>query len=140
MCDRLLPAGEQAVKVLVCHHPFDKEHQPTINRRAGARAVERLAGAGIDVFLTGHLHVSYAGHSAARYRIAGRSAIVVEAGTATSTRVRGEANAFNVLRVESTAIVVERLEWDSGTALFKTADTQVFQKTATGWVPLQSTP
>ena len=76
------------MKIVVAHHPFDAPH-----------AVETLTSAGADVFLTGHLHVSYTGHTAARYQCGGRSAIVVEAGTATSTRMRGEPNTFNVLHV-----------------------------------------
>ena len=51
--------------------------------RPGAEAVEQLACEGIDVFLTGHLHVTFAGPTAKRYNVGGRSAIVVEAGTAT---------------------------------------------------------
>jgi 3',5'-cyclic AMP phosphodiesterase CpdA len=103
-------AGGSAARVLVAHHPFDTPppRAPLVRKRRGVDALEELARDGVDVFLTGHLHVSYAGHTAARYNVGGRSAIVVEAGTATSNRLRGEANAFNVLRIEPDAIVVER--------------------------------
>jgi 3',5'-cyclic AMP phosphodiesterase CpdA len=76
------------VRILVAHHPFDEPHAGAAFGRArpGPEAVEQLAGEGIDVFLTGHLHVTFAGPTAKRYNIGGRSAIVVEAGTATSTR------------------------------------------------------
>ena len=44
--------------------------------------------------------------------MAGRSAVVVEAGTATSTRLRTEPNAFNVLRIEPDEIDVEVQTWN----------------------------
>ena len=88
-----------------------------------------------DVFLTGHLHVSYTGHSAGRYSVGGRSAIVVEAGTATSVRQRGEVNAFNLLRITAARIVVERHEWDAAARRFDIGDAQQFDKTPDGWAP-----
>jgi hypothetical protein len=48
--------------------------------------------------------------------------------------VRGEPNAFNVLRVERAAIVVERHEWQATAGGFAPADTQRFARTAGGWV------
>jgi len=131
-------ADRSAVTILVAHHPFDEPHMGAAFGRArpGAEAVEQLAADGIDVFLTGHLHVTFAGPTAKRYRIGGRSAIVVEAGTATSTRVRGEPNAFNVLRIDRQAIVVEHLVWNAGTGAFARGDVQRFRHTPDGWTPL----
>ena len=87
----------------------------------------------MDVFLTGHLHVTFAGPTAKRYKVGGRSAIVVEAGTATSTRLRGEPNAFNVLRVERESIEVEHLVWSAGAGEFRTGEVQRFAHTDEGW-------
>ena len=121
--------------VLVAHHPFDEPHAGAAFGRArpGAEAVEQLACEGVDVFLTGHLHVTFAGPTAKRYKVGGRSAIVVEAGTATSTRVRGEPNAFNVLRIEPESIVVEHLVWSAAARAFTIGETQRFQRTPEGW-------
>jgi 3',5'-cyclic AMP phosphodiesterase CpdA len=124
ICDTIQRAPREVVKVIVAHHPFDMPE-----------AVEALTRAGADVFLTGHLHISYAGHTAARYQSAGPSAVVVEAGTATSTRERGEGNAFNVLRIEPNQIHVERHAWDSVAAIFGAVDRQVFERTTDGWKP-----
>ena len=131
-------ADRSAVTILVAHHPFDEPHAgATFGRaRPGAEAVEQLAAEGIDVFLTGHLHVTFAGPTAKRYNISGRSAIVVEAGTATSTRVRGEPNAFNVLRIERQAIVVEHLVWNAGTGAFAPGEVQRFEQSPAGWAHL----
>jgi 3',5'-cyclic AMP phosphodiesterase CpdA len=131
-------ADRSAVTILVAHHPFDEPHAGAAFGRArpGAEAVEQLAADGIDVFLTGHLHVTFAGPTAKRYRIGGRSAIVVEAGTATSTRVRGEPNAFNVLRIDRQAIVVEHLVWNAASGAFARGEVQRFAHTPDGWTPL----
>jgi 3',5'-cyclic AMP phosphodiesterase CpdA len=123
------------VRVLVAHHPFDEPHAGAAFGRArpGPEAVEQLAGDGVDVFLTGHLHLTFAGPTAKRYRIGGRSAIIVEAGTAISTRVRGEPNAFNVLRIDHGRIAVEHLVWQAHSNAFATSEAQYFDRTPGGW-------
>lgn len=128
-------ADRSAVTVLVAHHPFDEPHAAARFGRArpGAEAVEQLACEGVDVFLTGHLHVTFAGPTAKRYNIGGRSAIIVEAGTATSTRVRGEPNAFNVLRIDRQRIVVEHLVWQAPLGTFAKGEVQRFEHAADGW-------
>lgn len=125
------------VRVLVAHHPFDEPHAGAAFGRArpGPEAVEQLACEGIDVFLTGHLHVTFAGPTAKRYNIGGRSAIIVEAGTATSTRVRGEPNAFNLLLVEQQVITVEHRVWETSSQAFIRGEVQRFAHTAHGWAP-----
>lgn len=116
-----------AIRILVAHHPFDADKPG----RGGTRALEALTSAGIDVFLTGHLHASYTGHTAQRYLTSGRSAVVVEAATATSTRLRDEANGFNVLRIQRHTIRVETYRWNSRS--FETSDTRSFVRTDGGW-------
>jgi 3',5'-cyclic AMP phosphodiesterase CpdA len=120
-------AAPGAVRILVAHHPFGAAEQGA----AGTQALEALTAAGIDVFLTGHLHTSYTGHTAHRYGTTGRSAIVVEAATATSTRLRKEANGFNLLRVTPDAIQVETLTWDGRT--FVASSQQAFSRGDAGW-------
>jgi 3',5'-cyclic AMP phosphodiesterase CpdA len=130
--------GPDAVRIVVCHHPFD----PPTGRRArwtapaaDVEAVNTLVARGADIFLTGHLHLTYVGHTAARYQVHGRAAIVVEAGTATSVRGRGEVNAFNVLRVDRDRVSVERLDWDAATARFAAASREEFVRSDAGWTP-----
>ena len=131
---RLKRAPEGAVKIVVTHHPFDLPathgHHHLIGR--SEMAMTRLADAGADVFLAGHLHVSHIGHAAARYQIAGHSALVVQAGTI-STRRRGEVNAINVLRVDSAQIDVERYSWNDDRQAFDPSSKRTFQRTMKGW-------
>lgn len=128
------------VRVLVAHHPFDEPHAgaPFGRARPGPEAVEQLACEGIDVFLTGHLHVTFAGPTAKRYNVGGRSALIVEAGTAISTRMRGEPNAFNLLRVDRHAITVEHLVWDATMRTFTNGESQRFAHTDHGWAHVAS--
>jgi 3',5'-cyclic AMP phosphodiesterase CpdA len=135
ICEVLTGVDESVIKVVVGHHPFDMPHAGAAIGRArpGPEAVELLAKTGVDVFLTGHLHATYAGPTATRYKVGGRTAIVVEAGTATSTRFRGEPNAFNVLRVDASAIVVEHLVWRAESRAFAVNEVQRFGRTSEGW-------
>jgi 3',5'-cyclic AMP phosphodiesterase CpdA len=132
--DRLCPFGDEVTKIIVTHHPFDlpEGHNDEIVGRAQL-AMEAIAKCGADVLLAGHLHVSHTGHSSARYKIAGHSALIVSAGTATSTRGRGETNSFNVIRVKHPFINVERLSWQPERKSFAPSSTEHFKHTPDGW-------
>ncbi|HET6492693.1 MAG TPA: metallophosphoesterase family protein [Burkholderiales bacterium] len=131
---RRLDAG--VVKVVVTHHPFDvcagdtKHH---VVRRA-ARAMAVFADCGADVLLAGHLHMSYSGDSQAHYPLADYAALVVSAGTATSTRGRGETNSFNVLKIRNPRIALERFDWFPEAKTFKASSHQVFERAGNRWV------
>lgn len=131
---RLCELPQRLTKIIVTHHPFsvpedsDEESQIVGHARM---ALERLAGCGADVLLSGHLHSAHVGHTATRYDIEGICALVVHAGTAVSTRGRGQANSFNVLRVRSRHIEIDRYEWRGGA--FAVASTERFDQGADGW-------
>jgi 3',5'-cyclic AMP phosphodiesterase CpdA len=133
---RLCLTAGNPVKVVVTHHPFDKpeDSEHALVGRAGA-AMKQLAVCGVDLFLSGHLHTTGTYQTAVRYRIAGHSALVVHAGTATSTRGRGEPNSFNVLHVDRSSIQVERYVWDSANAEFSVSAAEKFKYSSDGWVP-----
>jgi 3',5'-cyclic AMP phosphodiesterase CpdA len=140
MRERLRTCGPGVVKIIVTHHPFDvpdgHDERDLVGR--GGAAMAELARCGADLFLSGHLHVSHTSHSAARYRIEGHSALVVKAGTALSTRGRGEANAFNVIRIERPRIAVERFEWQAERGSFGLAMVERFRHTPDGWARLDA--
>jgi len=132
--ERLCAFPAEVTKIIVTHHPFDlpEGHNDDLIGRAQL-AMEAIARCGADVLLAGHLHVSHTGESSARYKIAGHSALVVSAGTATSTRGRGETNSFNVLRIKRPFIGVERLSWQPERAAFAPSSTEHFKHTPDGW-------
>jgi 3',5'-cyclic AMP phosphodiesterase CpdA len=123
-------------KIVVTHHPFDLPEgydEAEIVGRA-RMAMETLAACGADLLLAGHLHVAHTGQTAKRYEISGHSALVVQAGTATSSRVRGgEANSFNVVRVKRPHVNVVRYSFDADKKIFAPASSEHFQHTPAGW-------
>jgi len=132
---RLCSLSTDIIKIIVTHHPFDLpagyDDRELVGR--ARMAMEAFAGCGADMLLAGHLHVSHTGHTAERYKISGHSALVVQAGTATSTRGRGEENSFNVIRVNRPRIEVERFTWKHEQETFVVSSAEHFQHTSDGW-------
>jgi 3',5'-cyclic AMP phosphodiesterase CpdA len=133
--DRLRRLPAHVVKIVVAHHPFDVpqgfQKQYVVGR--ASMAVGHLIGAGADMFLAGHLHISHVGHSAERYKVEGHSALVVQAGTM-STRGRGESNTFNVVRLTRQEVTVERYTWDMSATVFAPSWDGRFVHSADGWM------
>ena len=130
---RLCRLPPRITRIVVTHHPFDLPEPYAKRQLVGraAMAMSAFARCGADLLLAGHLHASHAGHTAERYRIPGFAALVVQAGTATSARGRGEANAFNVLRIAPGAITVERHAWDRNR--FSHMASYEFRRSSEGW-------
>jgi hypothetical protein len=92
--------------------------------RHATAAIEELSKCGADLFLAGHLHLGHIGNTINRYKLKESereyAALIVSAGTATSSRTRGgEPNSFNVIDVEPSApdrkasAKVQRYAWDA---------------------------
>ncbi|MFT5642968.1 MAG: 3',5'-cyclic AMP phosphodiesterase CpdA [Janthinobacterium sp.] len=122
-------------KILVSHHPFDLPAPFGKSHLVGsaALAMATFADCGVDLLLAGHLHASHAGNSAARHKIGAYAALMVQAGTATSTRGRGESNSFNVLHVAPGKITVQRYTWLPDQAVFAHAASTTFVHNSGAW-------
>ena len=128
-----MPTG--LVRIVVSHHPFDlpdtTDTRDLVGRAALAMGVFAISG--VDLLLAGHLHLSQVGNTAARYPTEDYAALVVQAGTATSTRGRGESNSFNVIRIELPRIEIERFEWQPDAGAFAATTLTRYQRTARLW-------
>jgi 3',5'-cyclic AMP phosphodiesterase CpdA len=127
-----LPDGVK--KIVVTHHPFDLPpgYEPELLAGRSGRALARFLRCGLDLLLAGHLHVSACGPTAVRLESGSRSAIFVQAGTACSTRGRGEPNSFNVIRLDNSSIEIRTLS--AVTTGFEPSSVQRFAQSPGGWV------
>jgi 3',5'-cyclic AMP phosphodiesterase CpdA len=96
-------------KVFACHHPLvDVQGAPvTGGVRRGARAATLLAGAGVELVLTGHVHVPFA----LRLTLASEGCYAVGAGTL-SMRTRGAPPSFSIITITDLAFEVAVLAWN----------------------------
>jgi len=134
-CARLEACGENRTRIIVSHHPFDLPETHEVHGLVG-RAHMAMAGFAlcrIDLILSGHLHISSSSESAARYKIPGHSALLIHAGTVTSTRARGELNSFNIIQVDHSSVSIQCLTWNRERSSFFPSVTAQFQRTPAGW-------
>lgn len=140
--ERMAKVDANLTRIVVTHHPFDLpenfKERDLVDR--APMAMKAFSRCGVDLLLAGHLHASHSGNSAQRYKIAGYAALVVQAGTATSTRGRGETNSFNVIRIDGDEIQVERYGWEDAGGAFGVASIEVFRRDGGAWQPLGTTP
>lgn len=107
-------------RLVVAHHPFS---QPGTAEEGGhghslvrgwQGAVRAMEACRVDAVLTGHHHV--AGHSESQaFAVGGpHRLVIVQAGTATSHRRRGEPNSYNLLHVDAGTLSVEQRRFTEG--------------------------
>jgi 3',5'-cyclic AMP phosphodiesterase CpdA len=126
-----LPAN--IVRLVVTHHPFalpESSSERTVVGRA-KHAMRAFGDCKVDIVLSGHLHVSQAITSETLYA-GSHAALLVQAGTATSSRRRDEANAFNLLHIENFNVTIERLGWGNGG--FSVVARERFRREKEGWL------
>jgi len=135
MREQLSGLPPEITRIVVTHHPFDLpdgfEERDLVRRRS--LAMQAFSESGIDILMAGHMHASHAGSTAARYQMSEYAALVVQAGTATSTRGRGEVNSFNVVRVEALKVEIDRYGWDVVRGEFALVATEKFMRTGNVW-------
>ena len=103
--------------------PDDHKHKEDLVEGAEV-ALPQLEDAGIEVILTGHLHVPF--NSDMGFRTPDRKIVSVHAGTCMSTRLRGEPNSYNRLVFEGNRLTITLRLWD-GTR-FGDGDTKVYER------------
>ena len=136
-CARLSALPPEVTRIVVTHHPFDLpgDGRGDVVGRA-AMAVAAFAQCRVDVILSGHFHVGYAGSWARRYSMQGHDALLVQAGTATSTRERNEVNSWNIIRLAGRKVAVDRQLWDANREQFASHLSETFERGSQGWTPL----
>ena len=135
--DRFAPVAPDKTRILVTHHPLfampigkGGELSEAVGRHEDA--VKAVCQAGVHVALAGHFHRTYA--EAAQKMVAhSGGALVIQAGTATSTRLRNaEPQSFNWLHVRrNNAMELQVIVWDG--ASFRRASHVEYVHESKGW-------
>lgn len=135
-CARFTDTTADALRIVVTHHPFALENASTSDIIGRAEmAIAAFAKCRVDVILSGHLHTSHTLIGKERYDEGRHAALLIQAGTATSSRLRdGETNAFNILHTERGRLSAHRLTWTGTT--FETSLVEDFERSAEGWKKL----
>lgn len=127
----------QPFKLVALHHPMVVTlPEDESNRVRGAeQALERWISAGADLFLGGHIHLPYC---VTATTAAGRSALVLQAGTAVSTRCRaGAPNSYNrvIFELDGDArrMRIERRDYDRISRGFYLREAHEAVATEAGW-------
>jgi 3',5'-cyclic AMP phosphodiesterase CpdA len=104
-----------ALRVLVTHHPlFSLPVGETgeVKRAVGRNelALDAAAESGVDMLLAGHHHTAST-HSARDLVTRAGPALVVQAGTATSVRLRDEEQSFNRIDIDGDSVTLTLQRW-----------------------------
>ncbi|RAI04058.1 metallophosphoesterase [Acuticoccus sediminis] len=124
--ERFVVAPDGAFRIIVAHHPFLEEEGADLATRPKAivqrakKALKVFVDERVDLVTAGHLHRTYAAAfetapaTSAVVAEAGEAAhrvTVIQAGTALSSRTRGEANAFNLIEIADGRMEVRAVTW-----------------------------
>lgn len=137
MRERFAAVDPRKTRILVTHHPLfampigeGGELSEAVGRHGDA--VKGACEAGVHLALAGHFHQTYAEAARKMAEKAG-SAIIIQAGTATSTRLRNaEPQSFNWLHVERhDRFALQVIAWDG--ASFQAGDEVHFGFDGSEW-------
>ena len=129
-------------RVVVTHHPFippPRDPHADVIRR-GAQYVDEMEQCGVDMLLAGHLHLAYHDDLRSHYKSAKRSILSVQAGTATSTRRRGEPNAYNWITVSQDLCTVAVRAWNAEKGCFEESLVTRYERVDGQWQRQKQVP
>ncbi len=114
--DTFARTPKDSFRILVTHHPLfalpvGDEITPAIGRQELALGASRDAR--VDMLPAGHKHHA-SSHSASDLVTRAGGALVVQAGTATSTRVRDQEQSFNTIDVADAHVTITVNAWRGG--------------------------
>ncbi len=113
--DHLAAASPDAFKVIVTHHPFlPVPGEPrTVLVGHAAKSLAVFETQRVDLLLSGHLHLGYAGDVRSHHTAVTRSILSMQAGTAISTRRRrNEPNSYNHITIDRDHVTLSVRAWD----------------------------
>jgi len=122
-----------ATRVLVTHHPlFALPVGEGVARAVGRSelALDAIGDAGVDMLLAGHHHEPSI-HNARDLVTRAGPALVIQAGTATSLRLRKDKQSFNRIDIEGSSVTVTVESW-SGEE-FAPRDSQRYERHGDHW-------
>lgn len=122
-------------RILVTHHPLfalPVGDGPELGHVMDDQqlALDAIADAGVDLLLAGHNHRASVNDAASLVKGAGK-ALVIQAGTATSTRTRDELQSFNRIEIDGSGVKVTIQAWDGSD--FISGDSQFFERHDEQW-------
>ena len=125
-------------RILVTHHPLfalPVGDGPELGKAIGRQelALDAIAEAGVDILLAGHNHRAST-HSARDLATRAGPALVIQAGTATSMRLRDEEQSFNQIDIEGEDVVLTVQKW--GGDGFVAGDAQGYRREGDHWRPI----
>jgi 3',5'-cyclic AMP phosphodiesterase CpdA len=135
-----LPPG--VFRVVVTHHPFippPRDPKADVIRR-GQTYIDEMEDCGVDMLLAGHLHLAYHDDLRSHYKSAKRSILSIQAGTATSTRRRGEPNAYNWITVSPDLCTVAVRAWNADNKCFEESLVTRYKRVDRVWTREQQVP
>ena len=112
---RTFERSRDGPRILVTHHPLfalPVGDGPALGKPIGRQelALDAIADAGVDVLLAGHNHRAST-NSARDLATRAGPALVIQAGTATSTRLRDEEQSFNRIDIAGGRVTLTVQSW-----------------------------
>jgi len=127
--ERFSATSPTALRIVVAHHPLMQPEGEVLKpmrlvRRADL-ALETFSRLGVRLVLSGHFHLSYVRQHggpdlvtedapSGLRKAANAPILVAQASSTISTRLRGDANAYNLIDIDNGRITVTVREWRDG--------------------------